>query len=67
MEMMKVRSSKLSAKSTGYQNYFEAFIDKKSNYSLDKDEELQEGALCHTPNPERAHIPLRSFKCDVPG
>ncbi|XP_039159164.1 uncharacterized protein LOC104423571 isoform X2 [Eucalyptus grandis] len=42
MEMMKVRSSKLSAKSTGYQNYFEAFIDKKSNYSLDKDEELQE-------------------------
>ncbi|KAL3719130.1 hypothetical protein ACJRO7_004130 [Eucalyptus globulus] len=45
MEMMKVRSSKLSVKSTGYQNYFEAFIDKKSNYTLDKDEELEEGAL----------------------
>ncbi|KAF8009934.1 hypothetical protein BT93_J0803 [Corymbia citriodora subsp. variegata] len=45
MEMMKVRSSRLSAKSMGYQNYFEAFIDEKSNYPLDKDEELEEGAL----------------------
>lgn len=31
---MKVRSSKLSAKSTGYQNYFEAFIDKKATILL---------------------------------
>ncbi|KAI3415015.1 uncharacterized protein J3R85_015593 [Psidium guajava] len=45
MEKMKIRTSKLSAEGTGYQNYFEAFIEDKSNYRLDKDEELKEGAL----------------------
>ncbi|XP_048140520.1 uncharacterized protein LOC115756544 isoform X3 [Rhodamnia argentea] len=45
MEKMKVRRPKLSAEGTGYQNYFEAFIEDKSNYRLDMDEDLEEGAL----------------------
>ncbi|XWS74739.1 hypothetical protein CRYUN_Cryun01aG0023500 [Craigia yunnanensis] len=33
MEMMKVTDSNLSLNNTGYQNYFEAFIEDKTNYS----------------------------------
>lgn len=34
MEMMKfTTSSPFSLKNTGYQNYFEAFIEKKANYT----------------------------------
>ncbi|KAL2461155.1 hypothetical protein Adt_44575 [Abeliophyllum distichum] len=34
MEMMKVKSSPAS---TGYQNYFEAFVEKKTNYPMQED------------------------------
>ncbi|KAK3223816.1 hypothetical protein Dsin_010841 [Dipteronia sinensis] len=45
MEMMKITSSNLSKKSTGYQNYFEAFIeDYKINYPL-QEAGIEEGAL----------------------
>lgn len=43
MEMMKVTSSSLPM-NTGYQNYFEAFVDNKSNYPL-KEIEVEEGTL----------------------
>lgn len=41
MEMMKV-TSQLPLKNTGYQNFFEAFIEDKANYSL-KDNEVELG------------------------
>ncbi|CAL5330616.1 unnamed protein product [Camellia sinensis] len=44
MEMMKMKSTTLSPINTGYQNYFEAFIEDKANYGL-KDAEVEEGAL----------------------
>lgn len=44
MEMMKLRSSRLSAESTGYQEYFKAFVDDKSAYGLNKNE-VEEDAL----------------------
>ncbi|KAK9282617.1 hypothetical protein L1049_010835 [Liquidambar formosana] len=44
MEMLKVTSSPLSPKNTGFQNFFEAFIEDKTNYSL-KEPEVEEGAL----------------------
>ncbi|KAA8537304.1 hypothetical protein F0562_027009 [Nyssa sinensis] len=44
MEMMKVKSSTLSPMNTGYQNYFEAFIEDKANYPL-KEAEVEQGAL----------------------
>ncbi|KAL5827250.1 hypothetical protein ACOSQ4_019047 [Xanthoceras sorbifolium] len=44
MEIMKVTSSNLSKKSTGYQNYFEAFIEDKINYPL-QEAGTEEGAL----------------------
>ena len=39
MEMMKV-TSQLPLKNTGYQNFFEAFIEDKADYSL-KDNEVE--------------------------
>eukprot|EP00261_Vitis_vinifera_P038741 XP_019079984.1 PREDICTED: uncharacterized protein LOC109123748 [Vitis vinifera] len=39
MEMMKV-TSQLPSKNTGYQNFFEAFIEDKADYSL-KDNEVE--------------------------
>ncbi|KAK4411117.1 hypothetical protein Sango_0184700 [Sesamum angolense] len=44
MEMMKVTSSTRSPRSTGYQNYFEAFLQDKTNYSL-KEDQVDEGGL----------------------
>ncbi|KAK4414528.1 hypothetical protein Salat_2865800 [Sesamum alatum] len=44
MEMMKVTSSTSSPLSTGYQNYFEAFLQDKANYSL-KEDQVDEGGL----------------------
>ncbi|KAL0397617.1 UNVERIFIED_CONTAM: hypothetical protein Scaly_0210100 [Sesamum calycinum] len=44
MEMMKVTSSTRSPLSTGYQNYFEAFLQDKTNYSL-KEDQVDEGGL----------------------
>ncbi|KAJ9685490.1 hypothetical protein PVL29_017508 [Vitis rotundifolia] len=41
MEMMKV-TSQLPLKNTGYQNFFEAFIEDKADYSL-KDNEVELG------------------------
>lgn len=43
MEMMKVTSSNRS-QNTGYQNYFEAFIEDKTNYLL-QEAGIEEGAL----------------------
>lgn len=44
MDMMKfTTSTPFSPKNTGYQNFFEAFVDNKSNYPL-KEVEIQEGA-----------------------
>lgn len=45
--MMKVKSSILSPASTGYQNFFEAFVEKKTNYPVQEDE-VAEGALSST-------------------
>lgn len=42
--MMKVTSSTFSSMNTGYQNYFNAFIWDKVNYSL-KEDETEEGAI----------------------
>lgn len=42
MEMMKVRSS--SAKNSDYQNFFEAFVEDKTNYPL-QEAGIEEGAL----------------------
>ncbi|KAL8268641.1 hypothetical protein R6Q59_002439 [Mikania micrantha] len=36
MEMMKVTSSGASTRKTGYQNYFDAFVEKKNNPSLNE-------------------------------
>ncbi|WVZ02511.1 hypothetical protein V8G54_023317 [Vigna mungo] len=45
MEMMKVsRSSPFYLKNTGYQNYFDAFVEKKSNYPQE-DDLVQESAM----------------------
>uniref|UniRef100_A0A5B7A3B4 Uncharacterized protein n=1 Tax=Davidia involucrata TaxID=16924 RepID=A0A5B7A3B4_DAVIN len=44
MEKMKVTSSTFFPTNTGYQNYFEAFIEDKANYPL-KEAEVEEGAL----------------------
>ncbi|KAL7234544.1 hypothetical protein ACSBR1_018038 [Camellia fascicularis] len=44
VEMMKMKSTTLSPINTGYQNYFEAFIEDKANYGL-KDAEVEESAL----------------------
>ncbi|XP_011088277.1 uncharacterized protein LOC105169554 [Sesamum indicum] len=44
MEMMKVTSSTRSSLNTGYQNYFEAFLQEKTNYSL-KEDQVDEGGL----------------------
>ncbi|CAN4112684.1 unnamed protein product [Withania somnifera] len=44
MEMMKVTGSTFSSVNTGYQNYFNAFIRDKVNYSLNEDE-IEEGAI----------------------
>ncbi|MBA0813970.1 hypothetical protein Gohar_027782 [Gossypium harknessii] len=44
MEMMKVTGSNFSLKNTGYQNYFEAFIEDKANYTANGSE-FTEGAL----------------------
>ncbi|XP_073038412.1 uncharacterized protein [Primulina eburnea] len=42
MEMMKVGSSNVSPLSSGYQNYFEAFVKDKKNYPL-QESEVEEG------------------------
>lgn len=42
--MMKVTSMTHSPLSTGYQNYFEAFLQDKTNYPL-KEAEVDEGGL----------------------
>nr|GMD36625.1 uncharacterized protein LOC109155969 isoform X2 [Ipomoea batatas] len=44
MEMMKVRGSTNSPKVTGYQNYFDAFVEDKADYPL-KEAEVDEGTL----------------------
>ncbi|THG10584.1 hypothetical protein TEA_005669 [Camellia sinensis var. sinensis] len=44
MEMMKMKSTTLSPINTGYQDYFEAFIEDKANHGL-KDAEVEESAL----------------------
>ncbi|KAK4379776.1 hypothetical protein RND71_001638 [Anisodus tanguticus] len=44
MEMMKVTGSTFSSMNTDYQNYFNAFIRDKVNYSL-KEDETEEGAI----------------------
>ncbi|XAR54424.1 hypothetical protein NMG60_11029541 [Bertholletia excelsa] len=46
MEMMKIKKTNNSPMNTGYQNYFEAFIEDKSNYSVnDADAEVEVGML----------------------
>ena len=43
--MMKVTtSSPFYLKNTGYQNFFDAFVENKSNYPL-KEAEIEEGSL----------------------
>ncbi|KAL5708065.1 hypothetical protein ACHQM5_018902 [Ranunculus cassubicifolius] len=39
MEILKVQNSSLTVKTTDYQNYFEAFVQDKPNYSLRANEE----------------------------
>ncbi|XP_028782977.1 uncharacterized protein LOC114739090 [Neltuma alba] len=45
MEMMKVTTGSPFSWNTGYQNYFDAFIESKSNYPLQEDLNVQERAL----------------------
>jgi len=46
MELMKVTTtSPFYLKNTGYQNYFDAFVEKKSNYSQEDDGLVQESAM----------------------
>lgn len=48
MEMMKVTGgSPFSLRNTGYQNYFDAFIENKDNYPL-KEAEVEVGTLSQT-------------------
>ncbi|XP_052182280.1 uncharacterized protein LOC127794965 isoform X2 [Diospyros lotus] len=42
MEMMKVKRTSISTMNTGYQNYFEAFLEDKANYSLEN-ADVEEG------------------------
>ncbi|KAF5742431.1 hypothetical protein HS088_TW09G00479 [Tripterygium wilfordii] len=44
MKMMKVRGSNLSLGNTGYQNYFEAFIEDKNNFPIGA-ADVEEGTL----------------------
>ncbi|KAE8669392.1 receptor protein kinase CLAVATA1-like [Hibiscus syriacus] len=44
MEMMKVTGLNFSLNNTGYQNFFEAFIEDKANYNV-QGSEITEGAL----------------------
>lgn len=55
MEMLKVRGSTTSPTSTGYQNYFDAFVKDKTTYSLEERED-NEGAL-------REVLPYMVFLC----
>ncbi|XVF84090.1 hypothetical protein PTKIN_Ptkin16aG0546800 [Pterospermum kingtungense] len=43
MEMMKFTGSNVPLNNTGYQNYFEAFVEDKANYSVEGAEEAREG------------------------
>ncbi|KAG8391151.1 hypothetical protein BUALT_Bualt01G0158000 [Buddleja alternifolia] len=45
MEMLKVRSLNRSPRSTGYQNYFEAFLQNNTNYAVKEEGEVDEGAM----------------------
>lgn len=45
MEMMKMTTRSPFSLNTGYQNYFDAFIERKSNYPLQEDLNVQERAL----------------------
>ncbi|XP_071708852.1 uncharacterized protein [Rutidosis leptorrhynchoides] len=38
MEMLKVTSSSVSKRKTGYQNFFDSFVENKNNLSLDENE-----------------------------
>lgn len=44
MEMMKASSSSANPRETGYESYFDAFVDGKDNYTTKEDEE-DEGAV----------------------
>lgn len=44
MEMMKVTRSSTSKRKTGYQNFFDAFVETKNNLSLNETE-VQEDAV----------------------
>ncbi|XP_060965732.1 LOW QUALITY PROTEIN: uncharacterized protein LOC115721350 [Cannabis sativa] len=49
MEMMKFTTSSPYMKNTGYQNYFEAFVEKKSNYPIkDVEDDDVVGSLSQT-------------------
>ena len=41
MEMMKITRSTGKPKNTGYQSYFEAFVEDKPNYSSESTEEKE--------------------------
>ncbi|KAI9115253.1 hypothetical protein K1719_013572 [Acacia pycnantha] len=45
MEMMKVTTGSPFSLNAGYQNYFDAFVEKKSNYTLQEDLNVQERAI----------------------
>ncbi|KAK4757294.1 hypothetical protein SAY87_007421 [Trapa incisa] len=45
MEMMKVGSSRFSSSNTGYQNYFEAFVEDKVDYTSPNGDEAGQGPL----------------------
>lgn len=43
--MMKVRSSSASKRKTGYQNFFDAFVENKNNLSLNETEVEEDAAF----------------------
>ncbi|XP_062083042.1 uncharacterized protein LOC133789280 isoform X2 [Humulus lupulus] len=63
MEMMKFTTSSPYLKNTGYQNYFEAFVEKKSNYPI---KEVEDETRVHVgPLLGKAHSRRRSFGSPV--
>ncbi|KAI3498114.1 hypothetical protein L1887_33869 [Cichorium endivia] len=45
MEMMKVTSSSVSKRKTGYQNFFDAFVENKNNLSINETEVEDDAAI----------------------
>jgi hypothetical protein len=48
MEMLKVKGSSFAEGNTGYQDYFEAFVEDKTNYKAQEEKEGEEMGINET-------------------